>query len=136
MVSGLALFTIFFVPKGWPVMLVAMIGRLAVSAVFAVIIIQTSELFPTEHRNSAIGSSLTMAQLGTMGAPYLVDIVGKEVAWYLPSTICGALALLCAAFLLLLPETKDLPMVDTIKEMEAQSRQIKPRQDQSTEAQI
>lgn len=58
-----------------PLMLVAMalLGRFCIAAVFAVIILQTSELFPTVNRNSAIGTSLTVCQLGAIAAPYIVD---------------------------------------------------------------
>ncbi|CAH1391250.1 unnamed protein product [Nezara viridula] len=115
-VSGIAVLIIMFVPQGWPVMSMAMIGRLTVSAVFSVIILQTSELFPTEHRNTAVGSSLTVAQFGTMAAPYIVDILGKKI-WWIPTTLCGVLSLLCAFVLFFIPETRDTPMLDTLSEM-------------------
>lgn len=55
------------------VIILALLGRFCISAVFAVIILQTSELFPTVNRNSAIGTSLTICQLGAIAAPYIVD---------------------------------------------------------------
>lgn len=52
-----------------------MFGRLCISAVFAVVILHTAELFPTEIRNSAIGTSSTMAHVGSISAPYIVDLL-------------------------------------------------------------
>ena len=57
------------------ILCVALLGRFCISAVFAVIILHTSELFPTTNRNSAIGTSLAMSQFGTVAAPYIVDIL-------------------------------------------------------------
>lgn len=57
------------------ILIVALLGRFADSAVFAVIILHTSELFPTSNRNTAIGTSLAVSQLGSISAPYVVDIL-------------------------------------------------------------
>lgn len=56
-------------------MSVAMLGRLCIGAVYSVIILQTSELFPTVNRNTAVGTSSTMSHLGSLSAPYIVDIL-------------------------------------------------------------
>ncbi|PSN46166.1 hypothetical protein C0J52_16089 [Blattella germanica] len=57
------------------IMGVAMFGRLCIGAVYAVIILQTSELFPTANRNTAVGTSSTMSHLGGLLAPYIVDLL-------------------------------------------------------------
>lgn len=44
-------------------------------------------------------------------------------AWYIPSTICGAAVLAAGLLVLMLPETKDKELCDTVEEtMEAGSR--------------
>lgn len=53
----------------------AMFGRFCISAVFIVVILHTAELFPTEVRNSSIGTSSTMAHIGSISAPYVVDFL-------------------------------------------------------------
>ncbi|CAH1391242.1 unnamed protein product [Nezara viridula] len=115
-ISGIPMFVILMLPQGWPVMAVTFIGRLAGAAANGVIMFQTLELFPTESRNTAMGSCLTMAQLGPLLAPYIVDILGKK-AWWIPTTLCGSLAFLGAFCLMFLPETKNTPLLDTINEM-------------------
>ncbi|XP_054260228.1 organic cation/carnitine transporter 2-like [Macrosteles quadrilineatus] len=98
------------------ILVVALLGRFADSAVFAVIILHTSELFPTSNRNTAIGTSLAVSQLGSISAPYVVDILGKY-AWYMPSTLCGGLALCSVLLTLVLPETRGKPLMDTVQDL-------------------
>lgn len=88
---------------------VAMFGRTGISAVFAVIILQTAELFPTELRSSAVGTSSTMAHVGSISAPYIADLLGS-VAWYIPTTICGVAAIMAGLLVMALPETKDVSL--------------------------
>ncbi|XP_014271345.1 organic cation transporter protein [Halyomorpha halys] len=115
-VSGIAMLVIIVIPQGWPIMCVTLVARLAGVAAYGAIMFYTLELFPTENRNTAMGSCVTMSQLGPLLAPYVVDILGKKV-WWLPTTLCGSLALLGAFLLMFVPETRDTPMVDTIYEM-------------------
>uniref|UniRef100_A0A1B6GK75 Major facilitator superfamily (MFS) profile domain-containing protein n=1 Tax=Cuerna arida TaxID=1464854 RepID=A0A1B6GK75_9HEMI len=117
-VSGVSLITILFISaeNKLMILIVALLGRFADSAVFAVIILHTSELFPTCNRNTAIGTSLAVSQLGSIFAPYVVDIMGRY-AWYIPSTLCGGLALFSALLILLLPETRNRPLMDTIQDL-------------------
>ncbi|XP_014260538.1 organic cation transporter protein isoform X1 [Cimex lectularius] len=121
LIAGISLLIILVIPSGIPIMIVALIGRLCMSAVFAVIILHTSELFPTSNRNTAIGTSLTMAQVGTIIAPFVVDIGGAQ-AWWIPSTFCGVMSIIAGLLILLLPETRNKPMLDTIQEVDQSNR--------------
>lgn len=91
---------------------VAMFGRTCISAVFAVVILHTAELFPTNLRSSAIGTSSTMAHIGSISAPYIADILGS-LAWFIPTTICGITAILAGLLVLALPETKNVRFDET-----------------------
>jgi MFS family permease len=57
------------------IMSVAMVGRLCIGAVYSVIILYTAELFPTANRNAAVGTSSTMSHVGSILAPYIVDLL-------------------------------------------------------------
>lgn len=92
-----------------------MLGRLCISAVYAVVILYTADLFPTEIRSSAIGTSSTFSHVGSIAAPYIVDLLG-EIKWYIPTTICAGVALIAALLTIGLPETKGKNITDTIKE--------------------
>ncbi|KAK9503273.1 hypothetical protein O3M35_011879 [Rhynocoris fuscipes] len=116
-IAGIALIIILFLKDATAVMIVALVGRFCISAVFAVIILHTSELFPTSNRNSAIGTSLTMAQLGAIVAPFIVDILGN-IGWYIPSTLCGIVSVIAGLLILMLPETNNKPLPDQLQDVE------------------
>ncbi|CAH1391240.1 unnamed protein product [Nezara viridula] len=121
-VSGFVMFGIIVTPQGWPIMCVTLAARLVGAAAYGAVMFYTLELFPTENRNTAMGSCVTMSQLGPLLAPYIVDILGKK-AWWIPTTLCGLLALLSAFLLTFVPETRNTPMLDTIKEMKKHKKQ-------------
>jgi len=52
-----------------------MMGRFGISAVYSVMTLHTAEMFPTQIRNSALGTSSTMAHVGSITAPYIVDLL-------------------------------------------------------------
>lgn len=120
LMSGISLLIILIIPKEiqLAIVIMALVGRFCISAVFAVIILQTSELFPTVNRNSAIGTSLTVCQLGAVAAPYIVDGLGSKEYWYIPSTVCGILSVFTGLLVFMLPETKDRPLKTTVEEIE------------------
>lgn len=115
LLAGLSLLIVFIIERdqvSWLVFF-AMVGRFGISAVYAVMTLHTSEMFPTEIRSSALGTSSTMAHVGSISAPYIVDLLGA-ITWYIPTTISG-LAILAACLLTsFLPETKNKHMTDHV----------------------
>ncbi|XP_046737945.1 organic cation transporter protein-like [Diprion similis] len=121
--ASFALLLLLIIPTnmtGWKVA-ASLLGRLCVSAVFSVIIIHAFELFPTVTRNTAIGTSSTMAHAGSVFAPYLVDFFAIY-GWFIPSTICGLGLLLAGLLTQTLPETKDLALYDTLDDLSSRCR--------------
>ncbi|XP_048506554.1 organic cation transporter protein-like isoform X2 [Athalia rosae] len=116
--ASFALLLLLIIPPNMTMWKVAasLLGRLCVSAVFSVIIIHAFELFPTMARNTAVGTSSTMAHAGSVFAPYLVDFFA-EYGWFIPSTICGLGLLLAGLLTQTLPETKDIPLYDTLDDL-------------------
>lgn len=120
-------------------LLVALIGKFCVSAVFSVSLLFISELYPTTIRNTGLGTSLAVSQIGSVIAPYIVEILvmkfvygNSEIkfwkliflwifqgakAWYIPSTVCGALGIFVSSLVLMLPETKGTVLPDTLEDM-------------------
>lgn len=72
-------------------------------------------------RNSAVGTSSTMAHVGSIAAPYVVDLLGSK-AWWAPSTLCGVAAVIAGLLSLGLPETRGRPLTDTVAEEVAPGR--------------
>ncbi|CAG5107093.1 Similar to Orct: Organic cation transporter protein (Drosophila melanogaster) [Cotesia congregata] len=64
------------------------ISKFCLSSTFTTNVLFSLKLFPSSVRNSALGSCLLMAQVGSMSAPYLVDFFGKIAPWS-PSLLCG-----------------------------------------------
>lgn len=87
----------------------AIIARTCVSATFAILILHASEMFPTEIRNSVIGTNSTMAHIGSISAPYIADSL-NVFGWYIPTTICGSTCLIAGFLMFLQPETKDIEL--------------------------
>lgn len=52
-----------------------MIGKFLISMTFAIAYLYTAELFPTKVRNVAVGTASTFARIGSMSAPYIVDLL-------------------------------------------------------------
>lgn len=104
--AGSALLAVLAVPAGYAniVVLFAMMGRFGITAVYSIVTLYTAELFPTNIRNSALGTCSTMAHVGSISAPYVVDILGL-LGWYIPTTICGCCVILASLLTYTLPET-------------------------------
>ena len=59
----------------WATVTIAMIGKFLISMTFAIAYLYTAELFPTPVRNVAVGAASTFARIGSMSAPYIVDLL-------------------------------------------------------------
>ncbi|XP_067675913.1 organic cation transporter protein-like [Haliotis asinina] len=117
----LTIFTILYADQSlqWVTVLLAMIGKLGTAAGFAVIYIFSSELFPTVIRHSAFGASSSLARLGGMIAPYIADwgkFVGGDIGRALPLLMFGSLSVLAGLLALLLPETLNRDLPETIED--------------------
>uniref|UniRef100_A0A1I8PJ79 Major facilitator superfamily (MFS) profile domain-containing protein n=1 Tax=Stomoxys calcitrans TaxID=35570 RepID=A0A1I8PJ79_STOCA len=124
--AGVALLLTIIVPgeMNWLVILFAMIGKLAITASYGTIYIFSAEQFPTVVRNVALGASSMVARIGGILAPYL-NLLGQ--IWRpLPLIICGALAFLGGLLSLLLPETHNKPMPETMEDGENFGKHRKP----------
>uniref|UniRef100_A0A182JN64 Major facilitator superfamily (MFS) profile domain-containing protein n=1 Tax=Anopheles atroparvus TaxID=41427 RepID=A0A182JN64_ANOAO len=111
--AGICLLVVLAIPETNTTALVtlAMLGRVGITAVYAIVTLHTAELFPTEIRNTALGICSTMAHVGSIAAPYITDLLGR-FAWWIPTTICGCAVLLAGALTLLHPETRDTALKD------------------------
>ncbi|XP_058450230.1 organic cation transporter protein [Malaya genurostris] len=115
--AGICLLVVLAIPREntTTVVTLAMLGRLGITAVYAVLTLHTAELFPTEIRNTALGICSTMAHIGSIAAPYIVDLLG-QFAWWIPTTICGTAILVAGFFTLLHPETRHAALKDHAKQ--------------------
>ncbi|XP_014669625.1 PREDICTED: organic cation transporter protein-like, partial [Priapulus caudatus] len=92
----------------------SMLGKLAVSGSFGAEYVFVSESYPSALRNTGLGVTLTMARTGAVVAPFIV--LTGSAQHHLPYIIFCALAVASALLLLILPETKDRDMPDTLED--------------------
>ena len=101
----------------WLLVTIAMAGKFLVSGTFALSYLYTAELFPTPVRNVAVGGASTFARIGSASAPYIVDILGGISAG-IPTVIFGVFSLSAGLFALLLPETLNKQLPETVADVE------------------
>ncbi|RUS71168.1 hypothetical protein EGW08_021068 [Elysia chlorotica] len=94
--------------------LVSIVGG---SGCFFSIFFYLPELFPTNVRNQATGFASCFARVGAMISPFMAALAG--VAIWAPGLVMGVFASVAVFLLLLLPETKDKQLPQTIAEMES-----------------
>ncbi|XP_043249538.1 organic cation transporter protein-like [Colletes gigas] len=116
-IAAICLLCILIIPTAETdtILIVSLIGRFSASAAYGIVILYSSELFPTVCRNSAIGTNSAMSHVGSIAAPFVADLLAIEV-WWGPTTLCGILTLMAGLLCLTLPETRGRPLANTIEE--------------------
>ncbi|XP_039093196.1 solute carrier family 22 member 13 [Hyaena hyaena] len=116
--GGLMCISIIFVPADLPVVVtvLAVVGKFSTAAGFTISYVYSAELFPTVIRQTGMGLVGIFSRIGGILTPLVMLLVEYHAA--LPMLIYGSLpiggGLLCA----LLPETRGLPLKDTIEDLE------------------
>ncbi|XP_035119068.2 LOW QUALITY PROTEIN: solute carrier family 22 member 12 [Callithrix jacchus] len=97
----------------------AVLGLGGVGAAFTCITIYSGELFPTVLRMTAVGLGQMAARGGAILGP-LVRLLDVHGPW-LPLLVYGMVSVLSGLAALLLPETQNLPLPDTIQDVQNQA---------------
>ncbi|XP_078050934.1 organic cation transporter [Augochlora pura] len=118
LISGVALLAILFVPADnqWLIVCLAMIGKLTITSSYGAIYVFTAEQFPTVIRNVGLGACSTFARIGGVIAPYVIHL--SEIWMPLPFVIFGSCVLTGGVMSLLLPETLNKKLPETIQDGE------------------
>uniref|UniRef100_A0A8C3IHL2 Major facilitator superfamily (MFS) profile domain-containing protein n=1 Tax=Chrysemys picta bellii TaxID=8478 RepID=A0A8C3IHL2_CHRPI len=129
--AGLSVLANIFVPQGGYLTLrtvLAVVGKGCLAASFNCVYLYTSELYPTVIRYTGMGFSNTMARLGSIIAP-LVKML-EEYIPFLPLIIYGAAPIISGIAATFLPETLNVPLPETIEEVETRLVESVGRQEQ------
>ncbi|CAG9135425.1 unnamed protein product [Plutella xylostella] len=115
--GGIFIIILGCVPKiFWLTLTLGSLGS-ACGAIFnTAIYIFTSELFPTVARNMGMGVCSMSMRIGSMIAPFVAN-VSYSLPW-MPTVIFGLAPLVAAAICMLLPETKNRKLPDSVDDVE------------------
>ena len=100
----------------WPQLIIEAIGFMGASTAFDILYIYCVELFPTDVRNFAVSMLRQALMLGASLAPLLV-VLGR-LSPSLSFLIFGALSICSGLLSIWLPETRNAPLYETLKQQE------------------
>ncbi|KAL8184138.1 UNVERIFIED_CONTAM: hypothetical protein K2H54_007424 [Gekko kuhli] len=117
--AGLAILANIFVPNDLRTLRtsLAVLGKGCLASSFNCLYLYTGELFPTVIRQTGMGLGSTLARVGGIVAP-MVRITGEYFP-YLPPIIYGTATILSGIAAIFLPETRNVPLPDTIEDVES-----------------
>lgn len=118
--AGVPLLIIFFIPHMTEsgvdltplITTLTLLGKLGITAAASGMHLITAELYPTVVRNTGLGFSAFMARIAAMLSPftvYFIEIAGAKV-----QLMFGVFGLVSAAVFIYLPETADMPLMETL----------------------
>ncbi|KAG1682450.1 Organic cation transporter protein [Nymphon striatum] len=104
----------------------AMCGRFVITMTFGMTYVFTAELFPTPLRSSALGTGSMFSRVGGILSPFVATLVSDKLSievWRpLPILILGCCGIIGGIILLILPDTFNKPLPETVEEIEKSTK--------------
>ncbi|XP_059845878.1 organic cation/carnitine transporter 2-like [Hypanus sabinus] len=116
--SGSILLFIHFIPSHFLALatVLVLIGKLGSTCAFSMVYIYTAELYPTPVRNTGVGVSSMASRLGSVISPYILLL--DDYQENLSLIVIGMLTMFAAIAVLFLPETFNVPLPNTMEQMQ------------------
>ncbi|PAA78950.1 hypothetical protein BOX15_Mlig008926g2 [Macrostomum lignano] len=120
-VAGVAIIAVPFIPQEQQYLFaikvaMALIGKCLLTAAYSAMDIYGAENFPTSLRNNGVFLSAVVAGFLSVISPVINYL--STVAEWLPAVVFGGLTIVSVLSVLWLPETKDMPLPDTVEDAE------------------
>ncbi|XP_012940625.1 organic cation transporter protein-like [Aplysia californica] len=116
-VSPMTFTLLLFCAIGWIVVALSLLGKMAISSASILMYTYTAELFPTKCRAFGLGSCSMVARIGGISSAYVADLntyVHGQFGQVLPQLVFGAAGIVGALLTLILPETRNRKLPETI----------------------
>ncbi|XP_072725925.1 solute carrier family 22 member 15-like isoform X4 [Ciconia boyciana] len=124
--AGLACIFTMFLPTNAGLLLsptvLALCGKMMVSAAFNIVYIYTSELYPTVLRNAGLGVCSMSCRFGGILAPFVPSM--RSLSPSVPFVVFGISGLSAGFLTLLLPETLNKPIAESIEDLQSPKYQV------------
>ncbi|XP_022110857.1 organic cation transporter protein-like [Acanthaster planci] len=115
--GGVACIITAFLEEGVARTAIAMVGKFGISAAFAIIYVVSGEIFPTPVRSAGMGVTSMSSRISGIISPFLLELGS---AWPpFPFVVFGVLSIASGLLSLLLPETSNKKLPETMEEGEA-----------------
>ncbi|XP_072299582.1 solute carrier family 22 member 3-like [Eucyclogobius newberryi] len=127
-VAGASCFIAACIPDSlsWFKTAVVCLGRLGITMAFEMVVFVNSELYPTFMRNFGVSVCSALCDVGGILSPFI--LYRLAALWIeLPLIIFGAIAVIAGGLVLLLPETKGVPLPETIDDIEFPNKKHNPQ---------
>lgn len=113
--GGIALLVSAFIPVTyWIQLTLFLIGKFFITVSFSTLYTYTSEMYPTNYRNTLFGFSSGFGRIGSILASQSLYI--QSFSKYLPTYLFSGTALLACLLCLIFPETMNTTLPNTIEE--------------------
>ncbi|XP_039272307.2 solute carrier family 22 member 4-like isoform X1 [Styela clava] len=101
--------------------IISIIGKGAVSAVFYIIFLSTSEIAPTPQRSASMSIASFCSRVGAFIAPFVMFL--SKIEYSIPYWIMGGITILSGIIVIIcIPETLGVKMPDTVQQAENNKR--------------
>ncbi|XP_053365766.1 solute carrier family 22 member 7b.1 [Clarias gariepinus] len=116
--TGVCIIINIITPKEYQTVrtIIAVLGKGLSEASFATLFLYTTELYPTVLRQNGVGYSSFMGRLGASISPLIMML--DDVWLHFPQVVFGVMAILSGLVALLLPETNNARLPETIEDIE------------------